>query len=86
MNTSFTALRKLVSGRQISVHVCLNIIDRCTLSGDNEAGHTVGDTGACCQESDTHDHLWDSECVADYSHLGRKTQKAGWVYVCRCNK
>lgn len=86
MNTFFTALRKLVGGRHIGVHMCLNIINRCTLSGDNEAGHTVGDTGACCQESDTHDHLWDSKRVADNSHLDRNTKEAGWVYVDRCNK
>lgn len=41
----------------------------CTLSSNNETGYAVWDTGACCQESDAHDDIRDSQSVANYSHL-----------------
>lgn len=52
-----------------------------TLSGDDEAGHTVRDAGAGCQERDSHDDFWDSKCVADYGHLDRKHKRKLAVYM-----
>lgn len=55
-----------------------------TLSGDDEAGHTVRDAGAGCQERDSHDDFWDSKCVADYGHLDRKHKRKLAVYMYLC--
>lgn len=55
-----------------------------TLSSDNEAGHTVRDTGASCQKSDAHEDVWDSKCVADYGHLVRIEVVCVCFYVCVC--
>ncbi len=43
--------------------------DRCTLSSHDEAGYAVRDAGACCQESDAHDNIRNSQSVPNYSHL-----------------
>lgn len=43
--------------------------DRCTLPSHNETGYAVRDTGACCQESNAHDDIRDSQSVPNYSHL-----------------
>lgn len=51
-----------------------------TLSGDDEAGYAVRDTGASCQEGDAHNDLRDSKCVADYGHLDGDTE----THVCTC--
>lgn len=60
----------------VETHMCSR---RHTLSGYNEAGHAVRDTGAGCQKSDAHDDFWDSKCVADYGHLHRNTEETGCV-------
>lgn len=54
---------------ELEVQLPIGWSHRLTLAGHNEAGHAVGDTGACCQEGDAHDDLWDAERVADDGHL-----------------
>lgn len=43
--------------------------ERYTLASHNETGNAVWDAGAGGQESDAHDDVRDSQCVANYSHL-----------------
>lgn len=43
-----------------------------TLSCHYEARHAVRDTGACCQEGDAHDDIWDTQCEAYDCYLTRK--------------
>lgn len=43
--------------------------ERYTLPSHNETGYAVWDAGACCQESDAHDDIRDSQSEPDYSHL-----------------
>lgn len=54
-----------------------------TLSSHDETGYAVGNAGACCQESDAHDDVRDSQGVADHSHLrGRHRVRADSSGVC----
>lgn len=40
-----------------------------TLPGHDKACHAVWHTGSCCQESDAHDHIWNSQRVPNDCHL-----------------
>lgn len=48
---------------------CLCLI---TLSCHYKTGHAVGDAGAGCQECDTHDDVWNTECEAYHCYLTHK--------------
>lgn len=48
---------------------CLCLI---TLSCHYKTGHAVGDAGASCQECDTHDDVWNTECEAYHCYLTHK--------------
>lgn len=43
--------------------------ERHTLPSHDETGYAVWDTGACCQESDAHDDIRDSQSIANNGHL-----------------
>lgn len=44
-----------------------------TLSGHDETGHAVGDTGTGCQEGDAHDDVWDAQREADDGDLRHRS-------------
>ena len=59
-----------------------------TLAGNDEAGHTVWDTGARGQEGDAHDDFWDAQGETDDGDLEWGTHERGWggskTYSVRC--
>lgn len=57
---------------------CLCLI---TLSCHYKTGHAVGDAGASCQECDTHDDVWNTECEAYHCYLTHKDKDTLVVFL-----